>query len=336
MTGRQRKVAGLAGIAVVAGVVAVIAIPGGSPGGSESAGPASGVRSVIASAPAHSSILGSLPGSRSNTSAAGSAATSLGATSPVAAKPGAASPASDTSQAASSLAATRVVRTGQLSLVVPVVTTAMQRLTSLATTTGGYVQRSDTTTNGGVPQGDITLRVPAARFEAAVTAAQRLGRTSSLTTSADDVTGRYVDLVARATALRRTRATYLTILSRATTIGATLSVQQRVDDVQQQLDQLEGERKVLASQSSDATLSVSLAQKGHEVPPPTHHVATGIGAAWHRSVHRFSAGIDAIVGVLGPLLLALLLLVVLGGIGLLGYRGVRRLVGPPADPPVSA
>lgn len=329
--------AGLAGIAVVAGVVAVIAIPGGSPGGSESAGPSSSTaRSLIGNAPAHRSIPGSVSGSRSIKAAAGSPATSSGASASGGAGSSAASSASDTASAGSSLAATRVVRTGQLSLVVPVVTTAMQRLTSLASATGGYVQRSDTTTNGGVPQGDITLRVPAGRFEAAVTAAQRLGRTSSLTTSADDVTGKYVDLVARETALRRTRATYLTILSRATTIGATLSVQQRVDDVQQQLDQLEGERKVLASQSSDATLSVSVAQKGHVVPPPTHHVATGIGAAWHRSVHRFSAGIDGIVGVLGPLLLALLLLVVLGGIGLLGYRGVRRFVGPPADPPVSA
>jgi hypothetical protein len=317
MTGRQRKAAGLAGIVVVAGVVAVIVIPGSSPGETESAGPASlgGTGSLIATAPDRSSSSGSAPAAGPAV-AAGSAPASRGS----------ASSGTGTSLAGSSLAATRVVRTGELALVVPVVTTAVSRLSSLATSEGGSVQSSDTPTSDGTPQGDITLRVPAADFETAVADAQRLGRTSSLTTSADDVTGRYVDLVARATALRQTRATYLTILSRAQTIGATLSVQQRVDDVQQQLDQLEGQRKVLAAQSDDATLSVSLLQKGHVVPPPTHPVTTGIGAAWHRSVHRFSAGIDAIVGVLGPLLLALLLLVVLGGIGVLGYRGVRRVV----------
>ncbi len=326
MTGRQRKAAGLAGIAVVAGVVAVIVIPGGSPGGSESAGDSSSsvAHSLIARAPAASSA-GSVPDAPAHRSIAGTAVTSPQSASSGSASSQAAS-GSATALGGSSLAATRVVRTGQLSLVVPVVATAMNRLTSLATSTGGYVQSSDTTTNDGAPQGDITLRVPAGDFETAVAAAQRLGRTSSLTTSADDVTGRYVDLVARATALRQTRATYLTILSKAQTIGATLSVQQRVDDVQQQLEQIEGQRKVLAAQSSDATLSVSLTQKGHVVPPRKHPVTTGIGAAWHRSVHRFSAGIDAIVGVLGPLLLVLLLLAVLGGIGLLGYRGVRRAV----------
>jgi hypothetical protein len=198
------------------------------------------------------------------------------------------------------------------------------RLTSLATADGGYVQSSDTTSEDGAPQGDITLRVPATDFQTAVAGAQRLGRTRTLTTSATDVTGRYVDLVARAAALRQTRSTYLAILSRATTIGATLSVQQRVDDVQQQLDRIEGQRKVLAAQSDDATLAISLNQPHGAA----HHVvaAGGIGAAWHRSVHRFSVGFDAVVGALGPLLLAVLLLALVTGIGLLGYRGMRRVL----------
>jgi Domain of unknown function (DUF4349) len=218
-----------------------------------------------------------------------------------------------------------VVRSGHLSLRVPSVTTAVARLTALASSAGGYVQSSATSTDSGTPQGDITVRVPVTGFDAALAGAQRLGRTRSLTTSATDVTGRYVDLVARATALRQTRATYLTILSSATTIGATLSVQQRVDDVQQQLDQLEGQRKVLASQTADATLAVSLDQ-GHVATPAVSHHRSGIGAAWHRSVHRFSVGVDAVVGVLGPLLLALLLVAILAGIGLLGYRGMRRVL----------
>jgi hypothetical protein len=232
------------------------------------------------------------------------------------------SPADD--RVGSSATATRVVRNGHLDLQVRSVTTAMARLTALATSSGGYVQSSDTSTDSGTPQGDITLRVPVNDFQTAVSGAQRLGRTRSLTTSATDVTGHYVDLVARETALRQTRSTYLSILSSATTIGATLSVQQRIDDVQQQLDQLEGQRKVLASQTADATLAVSLDQ-GHVVTQPASH-RSGIGAAWHRSIHRFTVGFDAVVGVLGPLLLAVLLAAILVGIGLLGYRGMRRVL----------
>jgi hypothetical protein len=60
----------------------------------------------------------------------------------------------------------------------------------------------------------------------------------------------------------------------------------------------------------------------HAAPP----VRSGIGAAWHRSIHRFSVGFDGVVGILGPLALAILLLALLAAIGLLGYRGMRRVL----------
>jgi hypothetical protein len=312
MTTQQRRVVGLAGIIAAAGVVAVVVVPGGG-SSSESGGTGSSVPAVSAQRQGVATP-----------NAPARAAASVGAVASGASSASGSS-ARATDAVGVSATATRVVRTGQLSLKVSSVLTAVDRLTALATAAGGYVQDSVTTADSPASTADITLRVPAARFDATVAEAQRLGKTRSLTTSATDVTGRYVDLVARATALRQTRSTYLTILSRATTIGATLSVQQRIDDVQQQLDRLEGQRQVLASQSNDATLAVSLNQPTfvvHAAPP----VRSGIGAAWHRSIHRFSVGFDGVVGILGPLALAILLLALLAAIGLLGYRGMRRVL----------
>jgi hypothetical protein len=317
MTAQQRKAAGLAGIIVAAGIVAVVVVPGGASSDGGAAGESAG--------PSGSPLVAHSSGGTASLNAPDRAASSAGS-----AASGASSPSGGSARSADSVGtsatATRVVRTGQLSLRVSSVLTAVDRLTALAGAAGGYVQNSVTTADSPSSTADITLRVPAGRFDTTVAQAQRLGKTRSLTTSATDVTGRYVDLVARATALRQTRATYLTILSRATTIGATLSVQQRIDDVQQQLDRLEGQRQVLASQSNDATLEVSLNQ-GNVVVQAAPPVRTGIGAAWHRSIHRFSVGFDAVVGILGPLVLALLLLALLAAIGLLGYRGTRRILG---------
>jgi len=55
-----------------------------------------------------------------------------------------------------------------------------------------------------------------------------------------------------------------------------------------------------------------------------HHKRHGISKAWHTSISRFDRGIDAIVGDLGPLLLALLILGFLIGVGRLSLRGARR------------
>jgi hypothetical protein len=233
----------------------------------------------------------------------------------------------DAVSAIDSVTATRVVKTGSMELRVSrgQVQATVTRLISLTTGLNGYVSQSRTDNFAGSPTGEVTLRIPAARFDGAVTEAERFGHVVSLVTNAHDVTGQFVDLGARVAALKRTRSTYLTILGRATTIGSTLEVQQRVNDVQQQIEELQGQLKVLSNQSADGTLTVNVSQTGAPAPVMRHHKHNGIGAAWHRSINRFSRGFDAIVGALGTLLLVLLILGVLAAIALLGYRGVRRM-----------
>ena len=154
---------------------------------------------------------------------------------------------------------------------------------ALTNAMGGYVSQSRTNSVLGAPTGELTLRMPVNQFDPAVSGAERLGHVVSLTTNAHDVTGQVVDLGARVVALEQTRATYLTILGRATTIGATLEVQQRVEDVQQQIEELQGELKVLRNQSADGTLTVDVAQVGDRLSLPCT-TRGGIGKAWHTSI----------------------------------------------------
>lgn len=230
------------------------------------------------------------------------------------------------SVAPSGVTATRIVKTGDLQLRVTkgAVQSTMAKLGALATSHGGYVAESNTDANPTSPSGDITLRVPVGQFTATVTEAEKFGHVDSLSTEAKDVTGKYVDLNARLHALQRTRATYLSILSRATTIGATLSVQQRIDDVQQQIDELKGEIKLLASQSSYSTLDVHVDQPALIAVVKPHHERHGLSKAWHTSIHRFTRGIDAIVAAVGPLLLGILIIAFGYAVIRLGSRSYRR------------
>jgi hypothetical protein len=228
--------------------------------------------------------------------------------------------------AQSGVAATRVVKTGTLSLTVKKgqVQSTLSKLISITTSLGGYVSASNTDSVAGSPTGEVTLRMPVAKFETAVGEAQRLGHETSLSTTAHDVTGKVVDLSARVGALQRTRATYLTILGRATTIGQTLEVQQRVEGVQQQIEQLQGQLKVLRNQSADGTLTVDVSQAGAPVVATNPPRKAGLGHAWHISVSRFNRGFDAIVSALGPLLLALIILAVVFLVARLSLGRVRR------------
>jgi len=266
----------------------------------------------------------SLPTSGGGSGAGASTGSATGTAGTVAG--GAPSRVIDNSNSGSSVDATRIVKTGDLQLRVSkgAVQSTMGQLSGLAAHHGGYVAQSNTDTNPTNPNGDITLRVPVAQFAATVTDAEKLGHVESLSTEAKDVTGKYVDLNARMHALQSTRSTYLSILSRATTIGETLSVQQRIDDVQQQIDQLHGQIKLLASQSAFSTLEVRVDQPTIIAVTKVHHKRHGLAQAWHKSIHRFTRGIDAIVAAVGPLLLALLLIALAYVVIRLGARGVRR------------
>jgi hypothetical protein len=198
----------------------------------------------------------------------------------------------------------------------------MTRLTALAGAYGGFVASSQTQSGagtGGAPYGSVTLQVPVDDFAMVLKQAQALGTTSELTTKATDVTGQYVDLQSRLTALEDSRQQYLTILARATTVGDVLAVQEQIDTIQSEIEQLQGQLSLLASQTSYSTLTVGV---GEGAPParPSPVPESGVVRAWHDSVGGFVAGVEGVIRFAGPALFALLCL----GVVLVGGRALWR------------
>ncbi|MGO9855730.1 MAG: DUF4349 domain-containing protein [Acidimicrobiales bacterium] len=218
----------------------------------------------------------------------------------------------------------RIEQTGTLGLTVGRgrLDPAMTQLTALAGAFGGFVANSQTQSGegtGGTPYGSITLQVPVDDFSAVLKQAQALGKTSSLTTKATDVTGQYVDLQARITALEASRQQYLSILAKATTVGDVLAVQEQLDGIQSQIEQLQGQLQVLTSETSYSTLTVTVSE-GAPPPRPAPLPESGLVRAWHDSIGGFVAGVEGVVRLAGPALFALLCL----GVLLVGGRALWR------------
>lgn len=220
----------------------------------------------------------------------------------------------------------RIVKTGTVALEVARkrVGPTLDRLTSLAAAQGGYVATSSTAEGSSKPAGSVRLRVPARSFEDTLTQVRGYGTVQSVSSAGRDVTAAYVDLAARLRALQATRSTYLTLLSKARTIGETLAVQQQVDGVQQQIESLEGQRKLLADSSDFATLDVRVAEKGAAVAVVSPRQPSGLERAFSRAFHGFARGVYAIIAASGPALLLLICLLVLLATSWVGYRMLRR------------
>ena len=280
----------------------------------------------------------------------GTPSASAGAPASGAASTGASSSGSATAPALPSGAvgqSAKVVATGSVDLTVGdgKLQAAVTTLTALATSAGGFVSSSQVQVGGPGPapepltstatpssvsgsagsgsSGTVVLRVPEPAFGSTVAQVQKVGHASSVTTSATDVTGQYVDLQARITALEQSRQQYLTIMSQATAIGDILAVQSQLDTVQSEIEQLQGQLDVLDNQTTYATLTVTLTEAGRRPPPPVHP-QSGLTRALHDGVGGFVSGIEWLIRIAGTVLFVLLIAGALAFLGRWAWRANRR------------
>ena len=225
-----------------------------------------------------------------------------------------------------------IEETGAITVVVPQarIQPDATALMNLATAYGGFVAstQAQTASPGSPAQSTVTLQVPEASFGQVLNAVKGYGKVASLTTQGTDVTGQYVDLQAQITALQDSRQQYLTIMTKATTIGGILAVQSQLDTLQSQLDQLQGQLRALNNETTYATLAVTVTQKVVAPPPPKPR--SGLDKAWRGAVNGFVAGCEGVVRAAGAILFALLLGTALFVFGRAAWRLGRRRASKPA------
>lgn len=222
----------------------------------------------------------------------------------------------------------RVIRTGSLELEVEArrFDAAVERITSTAVGLGGYVAESTTSESDDVPHGAITLRVPASSFDQLVLEVRKLGDVKAVTSKGTDVTAQFTDLAARLSALSATRDRLFEVLRGARNVGDIIAVQDRITGVQTEIEQLQGQQRLLEDQASFGTLSVTLGEPGAErteAPPETDE---GLGAAWREARRRFGDSLEGLVSWSGSAALVLLVLLVLGVLARLAWVRWRRLL----------
>jgi hypothetical protein len=217
------------------------------------------------------------------------------------------------------LAGPKVIETAQLSLVTKKggFDTAYQRATEVAGRYQGYVE---TSSSSGVrsKNGVLTLRVPSQFFQSALRDLRSLGQVTGQSISGQDVTSQYVDLQARLRNWEAQESVLLELMSRATTVGDTLRIQNELSQVQLRIEELKGQLRVLDNQTSFSTIDVSMREAGHVAPPPPKKSSGGLVKAWRDARHGFIGVISAVVVGLGYLVPISLLLA-------LAWIGLRRL-----------
>ena len=218
-------------------------------------------------------------------------------------------------------------------------TGAFAEASRIASANGGFVVSSSTSTTGfpGNPiplddtgatptsdsrarAGQLTIRVPAARFDATRAALAGLGEVDSETINGQDVSSQLVDLGARITSLKAEEAAFQTLLGKATAIGDILQIQDQLFNVRTQIEQLQAEQANLDDQATFSTITVSLYEPGVAFTATSETEPSILSKAWDDAT-------GGALNVLGGMVVILGYAVPLAALALVGW-GVWSLTGP--------
>jgi hypothetical protein len=183
---------------------------------------------------------------------------------------------------------------------------------------GIYVGSSTSVPSGEPASGQVTFRVPVDAFEPVLRELKGLGTYRGEKSSTEDVTNQYIDLNGQLAAWRAQERVYLRLLDRARSVTDVIAVQNQLQQVQSNIERLQGQVNYLEDQSSFSTIVLQVSEPG--AAGPAGEPAGRLARAWATAVNGL--GVMAAAVLVAVVWVTPLLAV--AGLVLLGLRALRR------------
>lgn len=135
------------------------------------------------------------------------------------------------------------------------------------------------------------------------------------------MTAEFVDLQARLRGLQDTRNQYVTLLTRANSIQDILAVQDRMNTLQIEIEQLQGQQKLLDDKSTYATLTITIGDES--ASQPAAEPRKGFAKALHDAGEGFTHAVQRVVAGSG-IVAFWMVVILLAGAGAAVVRGLLR------------
>ncbi|HBD7396418.1 DUF4349 domain-containing protein [Legionella longbeachae] len=155
-----------------------------------------------------------------------------------------------------------IIRNANISLQVNNIRAAMQKITQLAESSGGYIVNSNITqdsNNVGNTSANIKIRVPAQGLNDALSALKSLAtQVIQESISGEDITQQYVDLQSQLTNLQTAKEQLAKIMANATKTSDVLSVFKQLTEIQGQIDVIQGQIKYYKNSVAYSLINIDL------------------------------------------------------------------------------
>jgi len=164
----------------------------------------------------------------------------------------------------------KVIKTGDLELEVSEYDEALQRAEAIVQQFGAFIADVRAQEQaGGAMLGRLTIRVVPEHFEGLFAALKTVGRVEAENVKAADVTAQYVDLEARIHSLQITEQRLQELIKSKSfidKIADLLEIERELTRVRSQIEQFQGQLRVMADQIALSTIAVTLREPARTVP----------------------------------------------------------------------
>ncbi len=159
-----------------------------------------------------------------------------------------------------------IVRTGDIAILVENIPDAILEITGYAQSVDGYVVSSNTWKENERVFGNISFRIPAKNFDAAMARLRDMAfEVVSESTSSQDVTEEYTDLSAKLKNLEATEVQLLQLMERAETVEEVLNIQRELTRTREEIERIKGRMQYLEQTSETSLINVQLQQSRLDV-----------------------------------------------------------------------
>ncbi len=209
-----------------------------------------------------------------------------------------------------------VIKNGALSISVDDTEATLSQVDQLVQSIQGVITNQTIRTDNGSVFANLVIQVAPENFESTLARLRDLRSKGSQvlndTVNSQDVTEQYVDLQAQFNNLQRTRDAYQGLLTKATSVADIITLTRELNNVQTQMDQIQGRQNLLSRQSAVSTINLSLAPIGAPSPSrpqPLPNPAQAAQQAWQALLTGLQGLAVVLIwlGVLAPIPAAIVL-----------------------------
>lgn len=198
----------------------------------------------------------------------------------------------------------KIIKTVDISVETKEYDAYISSLTASVNASGGYIENSSADLGNGYSSNRYaayTVRIPADKLDSFLVSAGENGTITSKNEEQQNVTLEYVDLESRIEAYKTEKQTLTNLLEKAESLDNVLAIQERLSEVNYQIESYTSQLKVLENRVSYSTVTLRISE--------VERVTEAEPTVWTRIKNRFADNLeelvdwfkDAVVNIVGGL-----------------------------------